>query len=283
MLTEFTNKKFSRLAPELLSASPDETPDPELAAPHELLKRLTSGAGIVVASWDDDRLQGRVHALGIVLSVDKTKMVATVDWRVTNFTVAPSPQGRAKWRSLKYFNFDEAPARRYRLSDRFADTFGQNSAADANDVVKDVNMAHAPAEVTVPGSGPAMPGCRGSYSPKRNRVSPTGALIATTARGTLMGNRADSARWLVCELHFERQLRTPRKYTKLFFLDEAVALSAGHRPCSTCRRTRYAAYMSSVQGEYGVVSALQLDRLLAEARNGARQRAIPRRCPTEPS
>jgi hypothetical protein len=88
--------------------------------------------------------------------------------------------------------------------------------------------------------------------PKQTRVNPAGELIATSARGTLMGNRGclhdaagrvikRSARraWVSCLLEFNgrrRTLMTPGHYTELFFLDEATALAAGHRPCSTCRR-----------------------------------------------
>ena len=32
---------------------------------------------------------------------------------------------------------------------------------------------------------------------------------------------------------------TPGRYTELFFLDEATALAAGHRPCAECRREDY--------------------------------------------
>jgi len=32
---------------------------------------------------------------------------------------------------------------------------------------------------------------------------------------------------------------SPGRYTELFFLDEAVAFAAGHRPCAECRRDRY--------------------------------------------
>jgi hypothetical protein len=31
----------------------------------------------------------------------------------------------------------------------------------------------------------------------------------------------------------------PGRYTELFFLDEATALAAGHRPCAECRRSDY--------------------------------------------
>jgi hypothetical protein len=33
-----------------------------------------------------------------------------------------------------------------------------------------------------------------------------------------------------------RTVMTPGRYTELFFLDEATALAAGHRPCFECRR-----------------------------------------------
>ena len=32
---------------------------------------------------------------------------------------------------------------------------------------------------------------------------------------------------------------TPGSYTELFFLDEATALAAGHRPCAECRRADF--------------------------------------------
>ena len=35
---------------------------------------------------------------------------------------------------------------------------------------------------------------------------------------------------------------TPGRYTELFFLDEATALAAGHRPCFECRRERAIAF-----------------------------------------
>lgn len=91
--------------------------------------------------------------------------------------------------------------------------------------------------------------------PLRNRVTPAGELIATTHRGTMYGNRGvlhndDLAlvrrhqvrRWLVCVLEFRgrrRQIMQPRRYTELFFLDEAVAFAAGHRPCAECRHADY--------------------------------------------
>jgi hypothetical protein len=90
--------------------------------------------------------------------------------------------------------------------------------------------------------------------PRQNRVTPFGELIATPARGTLMGNRGclhDSEgrirrafvgrRWIICVLQFKgrrRPIMAPGRYTELFFLDEATALAAGHRPCMECQRAR---------------------------------------------
>jgi hypothetical protein len=97
--------------------------------------------------------------------------------------------------------------------------------------------------------------------PRRNRVTPFGEIVAVPERGTVMGNRgiihdADGnirrqwlvKRWLVCVLEFrgrKRTVMTPNRYTELFFLDEATALAAGHRPCSECRHERFLAYAAA--------------------------------------
>jgi hypothetical protein len=92
--------------------------------------------------------------------------------------------------------------------------------------------------------------------PLRNRVTPLGELIATPERGLVYGNRGclhDAAgnirrrhagkRWIACQLRFRgwrrSPLMAPGQFTELFFLDEATALAAGHRPCSLCRRADY--------------------------------------------
>jgi hypothetical protein len=89
--------------------------------------------------------------------------------------------------------------------------------------------------------------------PLQNRVDPFGELIADPARGTLFGNRGGrfhrddqtlgarrwvSRSWICCRLEFKGRQRSVwgRGYTELFFLDEATALAAGHRPCFECRR-----------------------------------------------
>lgn len=92
--------------------------------------------------------------------------------------------------------------------------------------------------------------------PLRNRVTPLSELIADPARGLVYGNRgclhdADghirrryaTRRWIACRLQFKgwlrRPLLQPGKFTELFFLDEATAFAAGHRPCALCRREDY--------------------------------------------
>jgi hypothetical protein len=90
----------------------------------------------------------------------------------------------------------------------------------------------------------------------QNRVTPLGELIADPARGLVYGNRGclhDESgrirrrfavkRWIACRLEFKNWLRRPLlqpgRFTELFFLDEATAFAAGHRPCALCRREDY--------------------------------------------
>jgi hypothetical protein len=91
--------------------------------------------------------------------------------------------------------------------------------------------------------------------PLQNRVDPFGQLIRTKARGSWLGNRGlihdenqEIVRpfrlkaWITCLLEFKnrhRAVMTPGLYTELFFLDEATAFSAGHRPCAECRRADF--------------------------------------------
>lgn len=91
--------------------------------------------------------------------------------------------------------------------------------------------------------------------PLQNRVDPWGRLIAVSARGAWLGNRGilhnerkeiispwKHKSWVTCELQFKgrkRDIFSQGTYSELFFLDEATALSAGHRPCAECRRARY--------------------------------------------
>lgn len=99
-----------------------------------------------------------------------------------------------------------------------------------------------------------------SISPAQNRVTPWGDIVSSPLRGAWMGNRGrlhdeSGARlvvrqhqthsWITCVLSFKDRHAPqwdPHHYTPLFFLDEAVALAAGHRPCAECRRADFLAY-----------------------------------------
>jgi len=98
--------------------------------------------------------------------------------------------------------------------------------------------------------------------PRRNRVDPWSDLHAVAPRGLFTGNRGcvvddhekvvrhhGSSLWITCLTRFRDwrfPLARPRRWTPLFFLDDAVALAAGHRPCATCRRDQYTAYRDAV-------------------------------------
>jgi hypothetical protein len=90
--------------------------------------------------------------------------------------------------------------------------------------------------------------------PLQNRVTPTGEIITTPHRGLFIGNRGiihdpatktllrkrwSTPAWLTCVCEFRgrrREVMGGRSWTELFFLDEATAFAAGHRPCFYCRR-----------------------------------------------
>jgi hypothetical protein len=121
--------------------------------------------------------------------------------------------------------------------------------------------------------------------PLRNRVTPLGELVADPARGLVYGNRGclhdargeirrvyATRRWIACRLEFKgrrRPLLRPGRFTELFFLDEATAFAAGHRPCAECRRADYDRFRALL-GEPGA-DALD-DRLHAERLDGRARR-----------
>lgn len=128
--------------------------------------------------------------------------------------------------------------------------------------------------------------------PRQNRVTPLGDLVADPARGLVYGNRGclhDASgrivrryqvrRWIACRLEFNDRRRhpllRPGRFTELFFLDEATALAAGHRPCAECRRedfVRFAAHWAERHPGEARADAIDL-RLHAERidRRGARR------------
>lgn len=127
--------------------------------------------------------------------------------------------------------------------------------------------------------------------PLQNRVTPTGHIIADPARGALMGNRGilhDAERrlgaarwrhshWIYCRLAFKgrrREIMAPRRWTELFFLDQATALAAGHRPCCECRRSDFLRFQEAWRRAFGVREARAgtIDRTLHQARVEPRSR-----------
>lgn len=109
-------------------------------------------------------------------------------------------------------------------------------------------------------------------SHRQNRVLPTGEVVAIPDRGLFMGNRGilhdtegrlGGARWkhphwITCRLTIngrKRTLMAPGRYTELFFLDEAVACAAGHRPCAECRRAEWLTFRAIWAGIFGSVRA----------------------------
>lgn len=131
----------------------------------------------------------------------------------------------------------------------------------------------------------------------QNRVTPFSVIIATDARGAFMGNRgiihnADTKTlhptrrwtlkaWLICRCAFKGRQRVVMgtgSYTELFFLDEATALAAGHRPCFECRRADAEAFRVSFADGAGLVvpKAPEMDAILhAERLNGRAKRLHP--------
>jgi hypothetical protein len=118
-------------------------------------------------------------------------------------------------------------------------------------------------------------------SPLRNRCAPDGVLHAIAARSTLMGNRGGrlhrpdgtlgaarwrSREWIACLPAFRGRRREVwgEGYTEIFFLDEATALAAGHRPCFECRRTEAHAFAAAWGRAAGIAppSAPAMDRVL---------------------
>jgi hypothetical protein len=122
--------------------------------------------------------------------------------------------------------------------------------------------------------------------PLQNRVTPSGDIIATPHRGLFTGNRGiihdpatktllrkrwSTPAWITCVCEFRgrwREVMGGRSWTELFFLDEASAFAAGHRPCFYCRRedaTRFRA--AWVQGNgTGRVLAREMDAVLHRER-----------------
>jgi hypothetical protein len=130
--------------------------------------------------------------------------------------------------------------------------------------------------------------------PLQNRVTPTGDIIATPHRGLFTGNRGiihdpatktllkrrwASPAWLVCVCEFRgrrRKVMGGRSWTELFFLDEATALAAGHRPCFFCRRSGALRFCAAWMQGNGVtdVRAPDIDAVLHRERLEAGEKRL---------
>jgi len=122
----------------------------------------------------------------------------------------------------------------------------------------------------------------------QNRVNPFGEIIRTSNRGVWLGNRGvlhndkqeivrvyKIKAWITCVLAFRgrhREVMQPNRWTELFFLDEATAFSAGHRPCFQCRypdHQRFKAYWIKGNPQFGFdmkTSVSKIDEIIQKER-----------------
>jgi hypothetical protein len=130
--------------------------------------------------------------------------------------------------------------------------------------------------------------------PLQNRVTPSGEIVATPQRGLFTGNRGiihdpatktllkkrwSGKAWLTCVCEFRGRRRSVmggRSWTELFFLDEATALAAGHRPCFFCRRDAAQTFRAAWAEGNGVgdVAAPGMDETLHRERLNGRGKRL---------
>ncbi|MEH2478601.1 hypothetical protein V1282_001958 [Nitrobacteraceae bacterium AZCC 2146] len=130
--------------------------------------------------------------------------------------------------------------------------------------------------------------------PLQNRVTPFGEIVATPERGLFTGNRGiihdsqtktllkrrwSSPAWITCVCEFRgrrREVMATRSWTELFFLDEATAFAAGHRPCFYCRRDDANAFRAAWEEGNGVgrLRATEIDAVLHAERLDGRVKRL---------
>jgi hypothetical protein len=134
--------------------------------------------------------------------------------------------------------------------------------------------------------------------PLQNRVTPFGEIVAVPGRGLYLGNRGiihdpatktllnrrwSSEAWIICVCEWRGRRREPmaqKSWTELFFLDEATAFAAGHRPCFYCRRDAAEAFRTAFSLDR--LSAPEMDAALHRERlDGREKRLHPLAAPWE--
>jgi hypothetical protein len=130
--------------------------------------------------------------------------------------------------------------------------------------------------------------------PLQNRVTPSGEIVSTPQRGLFTGNRGiihdpatktllnrrwSSKAWITCVCEFRgrrRDVMATRSWTELFFLDEATAFAAGHRPCFYCRRDDANRFRAAWERGNGVsdVRAPEIDAVLHRERLDGRNKRL---------
>ena len=130
--------------------------------------------------------------------------------------------------------------------------------------------------------------------PLQNRVTPTGDIVADPNRGIFTGNRGiihdpatktllkkrwSSPAWITCVCEFRgwrRKVMGGRSWTELFFLDEATAFAAGHRPCFFCRRDDANRFRAAWERGNGVADVLakEMDAVLHRERLDRRTKRL---------
>ena len=130
--------------------------------------------------------------------------------------------------------------------------------------------------------------------PLQNRVTPSGEIVADPHRGLFTGNRGiihdpatktllkkrwSSPAWLTCVCEFRgrrRKMMGGRSWTELFFLDEATAFAAGHRPCFFCRRDDANRFRAAWEQGNGVADLLakEMDAVLHRERLDGRKERL---------
>jgi hypothetical protein len=134
----------------------------------------------------------------------------------------------------------------------------------------------------------------------QNRVDPFGEIIKTNARGSFMGNRGvihnthkeithafKHKAWITCALQFKGRKRTvmsPNRWTELFFLDEATAFAAGHRPCFECRKEdakRFKSFWIQGNPQYKFTmktSIKEIDEVIHRERIDSKKKKVLHQC-----